>query len=174
MNRYIIFALGALALAGAEVAEASYPHFPYRGLEDEPAATTKPAKTPGKAPKPEAVVQNAPADSARREVQKGPKAEIEAIIKQVAALGRMPVDTPAQRQAKLKRRDVIVEKVQTLKYFLGEKGAILYSVIISLNNDGHILLPPNDEKLFTGDVKRGSRYYCARIIDTLRYLQKSL
>lgn len=184
MKKYIIAALCTLALAGGDVAVASYPHFPYRGLEEEKPAPAKPDKTaklpkPTKtpvAPKPP-VADSAAVDSTKPEAQApltGNKAKIEKIINEIVTLGRMSADTDAQRAAKSKKRDAVVEELQGLKFSLGPKGDLIYSVIVRLQNDNHILIHPDDRELFGGKVERGSRYYCAAVIKTLRKIQKSL
>ena len=184
MKKYIIAAFCALALAVGDVAVASYPHFPYRGLEEEKPAPAKPdrkaklpkpTKTPV-APKPP-LADSAAVDSIKPEKEaalSGNKARIEKIINEIVVLGRMPVDTDAQREAKSKKRDAVVDELQGFKFAIGSKGDLIYSVIIRLQNDDRILIHPDDRLLFDGTVERGSRYYCALAIKTLRKIQKTL
>lgn len=93
------------------------------------------------------------------------KERLKAMVPRIRKLGAMPAYTDAQRSAKEKVRDAIVEELNSDVTSLSAKQTNQLNVINRQLNNPVTVGRPDDEKTFLGEKKaEGSRSYCHKII----------
>lgn len=183
ISKLLLAALVSGFAANAAGWHSSYPHF----LPGDTAKAEKPAK-PAKPKKPAkpaeppvptppkaqtdtvpATVPVAPTDTVtpaeKSEVTSAFKERLKTALPRITRLGAMPADTDAQRAAKEKVRDGIVEDLNKDVMNLTSEQSDQLQVITRRLKDPKAVGRPDDEKTFLGEKKaEGSRSYCRKII----------